>query len=118
MALSDASREAISRTYLFNELGITTSSDTPSIPCDNQGALAIAENPTDYQRAKHIELRYHFIRHALERGHISIHYVPTAEQPADILTKALGPQKDQQNLELLGLRTMNGIWNRQPPGRS
>jgi len=102
MALSDASREAIARFHLYHELGINI--PPPLIVSDNQGALAIAENPTNYQRAKHIDLRYHFIRHALENGQIRIDYVPTSQQPADALTKALGPQKFQQLLGLMNMR--------------
>ena len=102
MALSDASREAIARSHLFHELSINIPS--PLLVSDNQGALAIAENPTNYQRAKHIDLRYHFIRHALENGQIRIDYVHTAQQPADALTKALGPQKFQHLLGLMNLR--------------
>jgi hypothetical protein len=64
MALSDTSREAIARFHLLEEHQLKP--HTPLIASDNQGALTIAENPTNYQRAKHIDLRYHFIRHALE----------------------------------------------------
>jgi hypothetical protein len=102
MALSDASREAIARFHLYHELNIKI--PAPLIVSDNQGALAIAENPTNYQRAKHIDLRYHFIRHALENGQIRIDYLPTSQQPADALTKALGPQKFRHLLDLMCLR--------------
>ena len=102
MGLSDASREAIARFHLYHELNIKI--PAPLIVSDNQGALAIAENPTNYQRAKHIDLRYHFIRHALENGQIRIDYLPTSQQPADALTKALGPQKFHHLLDLMCLR--------------
>ena len=101
MALSDASREAIARFHLLEELQLKPC--TPLIASDNQGALTIAENPTNYQRAKHIDLRYHFIRHALEKGQVQIEYVPSAYQLADILTKSLGPQKHQHAIEMAGL---------------
>ena len=114
MSLSDASREAITRTYLFKELnllqltpqniGLKLLSAPPILFCDNQGALTIAENPTNYQRSKHIDLRYHYIRHVLERGQVSIDYVSTDKPPADILTKALGPLKHQRCVDLMGLQ--------------
>ena len=72
VALSDASRKAIVRFHLYHKLNVKILS--PLIVSDNQGALAIAENPTSYQRAKHIDLRYHFIRHALENGQIRIDF--------------------------------------------
>jgi hypothetical protein len=101
MALSDAAREAIARFNLFDELKLQP--PIPVIHSDNQGALTIAENPTNYQRAEHIDIHYHFIRHVVEKGQVQIDFIPTAVQPTDILTKALGPQKHQQLLQLNGL---------------
>ena len=54
---------------------------------DNQGALNIVEDPTNYQRAKHIDIRCHFVQHALQYSQISIDYIPSSENPADVLTK-------------------------------
>jgi hypothetical protein len=102
MSLSDSSREAIARTHLFKELNIAQISNALSLP-PIIGALTIAENSTNYQRSKHIDLRYHFIRQTLERGQISIDYLPTGKQPADGFTKALGPLKHQRCVDLLGL---------------
>ena len=42
-----------------------------------------------YVRTKHIELDVHFIRNLITDHKIEVRYVPTEEQPADILTKAL-----------------------------
>jgi hypothetical protein len=102
MALSDATREAIARSQLFNELYMQLPS--PTVLSDNQGALDISEDPTNYQRAKHIDIRYHFIRHAINNGEVSVDYIPSAENPADILTKALGKIKHSRCLELMNLR--------------
>jgi hypothetical protein len=63
MAISDASREAIAKSQLLDELRLKI--PTPMLFCDNQGALNISEDPTNYQRAKHIDIRYHFVSHAL-----------------------------------------------------
>ena len=56
---------------------------------DNQGAKALIENPLSSARSKHIDVRYHFIRDLLRTRKISVEYVASAEQHADILTKAL-----------------------------
>lgn len=90
MALSDASREAIARQQLFTDLDVPTTS--PVLYSDNQAALTIAQNPVHHQRSKHIDIRYHFIRDTVQNDKITIDYIPTAQQTADILTKALGPQ--------------------------
>lgn len=101
MAVSDASREAIARSQLFDELQANL--PTPLILCDNQGALDISENPTNYQRAKHIDIGYHFIRHALQNEKITLDYIPSKENPADVLTKALTPQKHELCVQRLRL---------------
>ena len=101
MAVSDASREAIARSHLFDELQVKL--PPPLILCDNQSALDISENATNYQRAKHIDIRYHFIRHALQSSKITLDYIPSQENPADILTKALTPQKHELCVQQLRL---------------
>src|SRR5437762_13068774 len=63
MALSDASREALARKQFSQELRVPSSSTPITILSDNQSALKIAENPANYRRAKHIDIRYHAIRH-------------------------------------------------------
>ena len=57
---------------------------------DNLGAKALIENPLSSATRKSIDVRFHFIIHDLFRTRkISVEYVASAEQHADILTKAL-----------------------------
>jgi hypothetical protein len=42
-------------------------------------------------RAKHIDVRVHFIRELVRCGVVSVEYVPTANNDADALTKPVGP---------------------------
>src|SRR6185312_4391422 len=64
---------------------------TGVIRCDNEAAITLTKNDTIHERSKHIRLRYHFIRDEKEKNHISIKWVSSAQQQADILTKALDP---------------------------
>ena len=59
------------------------------IGCDNQAAISIIDNPRCSARTKHIELRYHLVRDYAQRGIVAFHYIPTAFNIADILTKPL-----------------------------
>ena len=74
--------------------------------CDNQGAIALSKDNKFHARTKHIDLRYHFIREAVEDGKINVKYVPTNDNVSDIFTKALPRPKFQQMVELLGLTNL------------
>ena len=60
---------------------------------DNKGALALVQNPFSSARSKHIDVRFHFMRELFKSGKFAAEYVPTEEQHADMLTKALGRAK-------------------------
>ena len=92
MASSQASCEALwFRTLLVDlfdqELRPTV------IYCDNQSCIQLSENPVFHDRSKHIEIKYHFTRDYVQRGAVSLQYISTDEQVADILTKYLGRVK-------------------------
>jgi len=71
------------------------------IMCDNTSAIAITQNPVLHSRTKHIDIKYHFIRDHVEKKDITLEYVATEEQLADIFTKALCENRfSQLRLEL------------------
>ena len=49
--------------------------------------LALAKNPVHHQRSKHIDIRYHFVRDEVQKGHVDLRYVPTEDNVADVFTK-------------------------------
>lgn len=64
-----------------------------NLMCDNQNAIRLIKNPEGHKRAKHIDLRYHFIRGKYQEGCFEPTYVASSEQKADIFTKALPSEK-------------------------
>src|SRR5208282_728635 len=56
---------------------------------DNQSCIALAGNPIQYARTKHIDIKYHFIRDHSDKGDIDIIYCSIKEIVADILMKSL-----------------------------
>jgi hypothetical protein len=66
---------------------------TVEVLCDNQGAIQLLKHPTASARSKHIDIIHHFARERVARKEVSFKYCRTKEQKADILTKALTPQK-------------------------
>ncbi|GJZ37574.1 retrovirus-related pol polyprotein from transposon TNT 1-94 [Tanacetum coccineum] len=75
--------------------------DDVPIMCDNKGAIDLSKNPVQHSRTKHIEIRHHFLRDNVQKGHISIKKVPSVDNIADILTKPL--KRESFNYLRLGL---------------
>src|SRR5271154_3830309 len=93
MTLTEATKELKWIRTLLAELGYSNdnSSDEPTnLFSDNQSAIALAKNPIFHACAKHIDIRHHFVREAIQDKVIWVQYIPTTEMTADSLTKALG----------------------------
>jgi hypothetical protein len=63
--------------------------DRVPLLCDNESAVKIANNPVQHSRAKHIDIRHHFLRDHVAKGDIVLCGVRSEEQLADIFTKPL-----------------------------
>ena len=73
------------------------------ILCDNTSAIAITQNPKFHARTKHIDVRHHFIRDHVEKGHIEVLKIGTEDQLADIITKPLQESRFITLRHILGL---------------
>ena len=91
-AMSQACAEIHWLRGLLAELGFSQCSPTP-LHADNTSAIHISVNPIFHERTKHIEVDCHFIREAFDARTISLPYVPSNLQVADIFTKALTQQR-------------------------
>lgn len=56
---------------------------------DDNSSIAITQNPVHHPRTKHIGIHHHFIIDHVENKDVSILYVGTEFQLADIFTKLL-----------------------------
>ena len=63
------------------------------IYCDNTAAISLSKNPILHSRAKHIEVKYHFIRDYVQKGVLLLKFVDTDHQWADIFTKPLAEDR-------------------------
>ncbi|GKF02493.1 hypothetical protein Tco_0029416, partial [Tanacetum coccineum] len=57
--------------------------------CDNKSASALCCNNVQHSRAKHIDVRYHFINEQVENGIVELYFVWTEYQLVDIFSKPL-----------------------------
>ncbi|KAL0285291.1 UNVERIFIED_CONTAM: hypothetical protein Sangu_2786900 [Sesamum angustifolium] len=69
IAPSEAAKEAVWMKNYIQELGEVSSITEPGVIfCDNNGAIAQANEPRSHHRSKHILRRYHLLRKMMERG--------------------------------------------------
>ncbi|GJS36071.1 retrovirus-related pol polyprotein from transposon TNT 1-94 [Tanacetum coccineum] len=75
--------------------------------CDNKSAIALCCNNVQHSRAKHIDVRYHFIKEQVENEIVELYFVRTEYQLADIFTKPLPGERFNFLIEKLGMRSMS-----------
>lgn len=90
MNMATCSQEAVWLSNFMSELGYRQQPIT--LYCDNQGAMALANNPIHHNRSKHIDIKHHFIRECLLKHVVTLEWVSTDRMVADLLTKPLSPK--------------------------
>lgn len=88
IAVSDCTKEVVWIRRLIAGLGFLQPYPT-SLFCDNQSAIKLIKNPEFHQRSKHIDIKYHYVREKFRDETITVVYVSTKDQLADIFTKPL-----------------------------
>ena len=73
------------------------------IYCDNTSAISLSKNLVQHSKAKHIPIKYHYLRDQDEKKNIKLEYVPTQEQIADIFTKCLSKDVFEYLRQILGV---------------
>jgi hypothetical protein len=66
----------------------------------------LAKNPEAHSRSKHIVVKYHFVRHKVKKGYITLVYYQIDDMPADGLTKILGLTKHLRFVNLLRIKDL------------
>ena len=89
---------------LLSELEVPDILPIP-VKCDSQAAIYIAKNPVYHERTKHIDIDCHFVREKLSSGLISLGFVPTNQQLADVFTKPLTGLQHHNLLSKLGVNS-------------
>ncbi|GJT93180.1 hypothetical protein Tco_1082025 [Tanacetum coccineum] len=110
-AYADAVRGGVSytRAYIRKRSILDYGFKFNKIPlyCDNKSAIALCCNNVQHSRAKHIDVRYHFIKEQVENGIVELYFVRTEYQLADIFTKPLPSERFNFLIEKLGMRSMS-----------
>ena len=91
IALHAATCEALFLRQIYSEF-MMAPPQTILIYGDNQGALSLAKHATFHKKSKHILIKYHATRHYVANRCVSLAYVPSKDNLADMATKPIkGP---------------------------
>eukprot|EP00253_Pinus_taeda_P028913 PITA_28913 len=102
MATAEATKEIVWLKKILEDLQVKQVQSTP-LMIENASAIKLAKNQKFHDRTKHINNKYHLIRHRVEAKTIHLRHCSTNEKIADIFTKALGREKLEQFKMMLGL---------------
>ena len=90
VAACAAAQESIYLARLYNDFAITKVGVDESqtvIHVDNQGAIGLAKNPVAHNKSKHIDIKFHFLRDVVMKKKITLKYVRSQDNVADVFTK-------------------------------
>ena len=105
-ALTSTFREAIAWRHRLASIGEAITGPI-EIYGDNQGALALIRAPAARETTKHISIRSFFARDAIDKELIKLNYIKSADNVADVLTKALSPEGMVRARQQLGLAVIH-----------
>ena len=63
--------------------------------CDSHRVIHFSKNPTFHSRSKHIDVRYHWIRDALEMKLFCLEKIHIDDNGSDMMTKPIPTEKLQ-----------------------
>ncbi|CAI7835088.1 unnamed protein product [Closterium sp. NIES-53] len=89
VAATNAGKEGRRPRFLLVEFKLLDAGKPTILHVDNKSAITVAEGLGLTGNLKHMERRYAWLQHMVRHGKFVLKYIPTTEQPADFLTKAL-----------------------------
>lgn len=103
IALSKAAQESVWLRRILMDMG-EKQSNAIIIHEDNQSAIAMTKNPQFHGRAKHIDMKYHYVRELVRENKIELRYCQTGNMIADIMTKGIGRVQFEKLRNMIGLQ--------------
>jgi len=91
IAITKAAKELLWMKKFLQELGLQQ--DRYLLYCDSQSVIHLSKNSIFHSRSKHIDVRYHWIRDALDEKLLQIEKIHTDDNDSDMMTKTLPMQK-------------------------
>ena len=88
-AVVETVKEGIHLQGILSDLGIICNR-LLEVFVDNQACIALSKHSMNHGKTKHFAIKLHFLRELVEQKKVTITFLPTANMPADALTKNLG----------------------------
>ena len=104
IALHHANKETVFLRELLEGLGFPPDTSTP-LKCDNDAARRLVGDQSNHVNVKHFCVKYHTTRDLVDEGIVHIVRIPSADNVADIFTKALARPTFINFRDLLGLKS-------------
>ena len=86
IAAAACAQDLVNLKGLLNDLNIQNNT---ILYCDNKSSILMSKSNENSKRAKHIDIKNHFLRDLISKEEIKIDYVSTHQNLADMLTKPL-----------------------------
>jgi hypothetical protein len=103
IAATEAVKQLMHMRLFYEELGVK--SDAPSTVFeDNAACISLAHGSQQSKRAKHYQLKVHFLNEKFNDGTFAFEKVGTAEQLSDALTKSLPRESFCRYREWMGVK--------------
>ena len=93
IALSEASKDVVYLRKLIGGLCPSAVVDPSVLATDNMGARDLSYNSQHHDKSKHVQRRHFYVRDMVEDMQLTVPFVPTDDNVADIFTKVLKPKR-------------------------
>jgi hypothetical protein len=83
----------------------------PTIYCDNEQTVGIVKKEDErlHTKLRHVDTHQMWVRQEVQEGRLYVEWCPTAQMPADGLTKSLVRQKHAEFVRQLGLENVRQL---------
>nr|GEV82243.1 hypothetical protein [Tanacetum cinerariifolium] len=110
IATFDASKEAVWVRKFISGLGVVPIIKEPiSMYCNNNGAIAIANESGITKGARHFRAKVHYLREVIKYGDVKLEKVHTYENLADPFTKALPFSEHSEHTRNIGMLSASSL---------
>ena len=91
----------------LREFGIAArAEELVTIYCESSTAIAYSKNPKYHGKIKHIDIRYHFVRHMIVPKEVILRHISTNRMVVDLLTKPIACHVYQVHVRNLALHRL------------